>query len=483
MIHSFATGDRVKAMPDYSTLPAEILQMIMKAVAGLSQTERRFERTISPHLFKCRFISKTMCMAATTVFTKLAQQTRHAQYQVLHLPPGSGDLATLIKALSGPHTMYGNLITSIVYHISSGQDREIDPDMADGYFCDCDHDEDDEDDSASGFPFDGRTCCGLSRKLPGNIDTYRRQCLRQDKFADHVHKSHDLLRILLTSLPVLAGLEIEVKDFWHTIPEIFLSSADEHKTPARKAFYVIPVLLELISASPASMIKLDGFGTYAFGALNPIRIFQLSKQKTFLRNITDLTLDLSHRDELFWDDGCEEIRFANIQRADRVSFLLHRLKKLQTLSLSCKEACGVKGGVEKDPVSDRWLREVLERQRWPLLRSFSLQGFSYAHDNKELPAFLERHKSTLVGLVLRDINYFCQSDHDAVVDLLKIMRDKLRVSTASITINKMVHLSSELEIMLDHDETCRESLVSPLWEVDIGALVLKPQKNKMVELE
>ena len=470
-------------MPDYSTLPAEILQIIMKDVARLSQTERRFERTISSHLFKCRLISKTMYMAATAVFTKLAQQTSHAQYQILHLPPGSGDLATLIQALSGPHTMYGKLITSIVYHISSGQDREIDIEMAYGYFCNCEHDCDGEEEPAAEFEFEERTCCRASRKLPQDIDTYRRQCVRQDKFADHVHKSHDLLRILLTSLPSLAGLEIEVKDFWHSVPEIFLSSADENKTPARKAFYVIPVLLEFLSASPASSIKLDGFGSYAFGALNPIRVSQLSKQKTFLRNITDLTLDLSHRDELFWDDGCEEISFGHIHHADRVSFLLHQLKKLQNLSLSCKEACGVEERIEKDPISDRWLREVLGRQRWPLLRSFSLRGFSYAHDNKELPAFLERHKSTLVSLVLRDINFFSQSDHDPVVDLVKVMRDKLRLSTASITINKSVHLRSELEIMLDHDESCRESLASPLWEVDIGALVVKSRKNKVVEIE
>jgi len=317
-----------------------------------------------------------------------------------------------------------------------------------------------------------------------NISTYKKQCVRQDNFATHIYKNNKLLQTLLTSLPALARLEVTVKDFWEEVPGLFLSSAEENMTPARKAYHiVIPMLLASLSASPATKLRLDGFGSYAFGALSPISISRLNKRKTFLHNITDLELDLSHKDELFMEEDSGEMRFAHVQRSDRVSFLLHQLKKLRNPSLSCKEACAVEEDVEKDHIADRWLRDVLERQRWPSLHSFSLQGFTYSYDNKELCFFLCRHKSTSRNLVIRDINFVGHADHDPLIDLVKVMRGKLTLSTATIMINKELDLEPALAMMLDDNDACCESLVSPLLKVDIGALVLQPQTVEVVEVE
>jgi len=472
-------------MPDYSVLPAEILQMIMRDVGILIQNEKFSKRTISHHLLKCRLISKTLCMAATAVFASLVQQTQHADYQVLHLPPKSGNLTTLLKALTGHQTMYGSSITSIVYHISTGQDREIDDQQAFDYFCGCPYGhEDSDEDSLLDSETEERSCCRASGRIPWNISTYRRQCQEQDIFANHIGKNNAAaLRTLLTSLPALVALKIEIKDFWADAVGLFMGSASEHETPARKAYLAIPVLLESLSASRATKITFEGFGSYAFGGLSPVKVSQLNNSKTFLQNITDLELDLSQNDELVVDFDCGEMSFGNIQRADRVSFFLHQLKRLRSLSLSCKDPQNVRPPVPKGSISDHWLRDVLERQRWPLLRSFSLQGFSYAYDNRELRRFLERHKSVLLNLVIRDITFIRHVEHDPVVHMLKVIRDNLQLSTASIMIDKSLDLRPELEIMLDSSAIYRESLVSPLWKVDIGALVVKPQIVEVADSE
>ena len=163
-----------------------------------------------------------LCMATTSVFTSLMHQTGYDKYQVLHLPPRSGDLKKLMQGLNGPETMFGNLITSVVYHITTGQGKQIDKQEVLEHFCECDSGEYDDQDSTVGSGTEQRTCCRATRKVSWNLSTHKRQCQVQNKFAIYLLKNAEQLRSLLTGLRNLDRVEIDIKEFWHAAPSLFL---------------------------------------------------------------------------------------------------------------------------------------------------------------------------------------------------------------------------------------------------------------------
>lgn len=117
-----------------------------------------------------------------------------------------------------------------------------------------------------------------------------------------------------------------------------------------------------------------------------------------------------------------------------------------------------------------------------IAESLTLRGFRYDADNKVIPAFLKRHKATLRGVTLN--NYFPY--HHGTLPLLtlvKLFRDDMTLLDASNTIQKQRDLSAELTTMLNKDGALADILATPLLRVDIGSLVLKPQENRVVELE
>jgi len=486
MLDSFATGEKAEAMPDYSTLPTGILQMIMRNVAEPSENEAYMKKTISSHFLKCRRISKTLCMAATSILTSIMHKTGYDKYQVLHLPPRSGDLNKLKKGLSGPETMFGNQITSVVYHITTGQGREVDKDYAMEHFCRCDYGgSEDDQDSTVGSGTEERTCCRSSRKVSWNLATYKHQCHVQSKFAIYLGKHLAELQALLVSLPNLESVEVDIKEFWNKAPSLFYRSPSEMDAPAGSSYrQALPTLFDALSATQSSKLILKNFGSYAFAGLDPIRVFELSQKKQFLRNIVKLELDVCNRDNIEFIDGYDEPTASAIDQADRPSFLLYQLKNLEILSLSLSNevayaATNGYGTYRNDQGADKWLTEVLKRQSWPSLRILNIKGFKYCNDGKIIPLFLKRHKASLRAIVMDGMRF----RGTELVELVKDMYEHMSLVDASIIIHKEHDLTPDLITMLEKDRVLSQTLAVPSLRVDIGALALKPQEVKVVELE
>jgi hypothetical protein len=107
-------------------------------------------------------------------------------FRVLNLPPKSGNLEATLRALTGPSTMYANLITEIVHHVTTGQHRELDRDDAYDYFLGYYRHN-----RALSSPLESETEHDPQRIwedqcYSANIAMYENQIKAQDKFADEL---------------------------------------------------------------------------------------------------------------------------------------------------------------------------------------------------------------------------------------------------------------------------------------------------------
>jgi len=471
-----------KRVPDYTALPAEILRLIMSHVAQLRGFEKSHKKTISSDLFKCRLVSKTISMAASSLFESLVNSGRCQEYQTLHLPPRSGDLEALLTGLTGAHTMYANMITSIVYHITTGQTNNVEEhEHVYEYFCNSEYHYGEDSEGMSDSEGAGHNCCQTTTR---NISTYSHQCRIQDKFASLVSKDPKRLATLLTSLPDLTRLTVCIKEFWDKAPTLFYGSPSERHAPAYTTYQaVLPALLRAVSASGVSRLAFESFGSYAFGGLDPINVYELNRNQTFLRNIRVLELQMSDRDNIRYDECGPDS--GPLERADRTSFLLFQLKNLQVLTLSFDNEVHYTAGhsyrTHENMGSEEWLEDVLHQQSWSSLRSFSLKGFRYSPDNKTIPSFLKRHKAWLREIFMDNS---CSQYHESpVLALVKLLHDDMALTKASIIIHKEHDLTPELMTMLETNRVLSQTLATPSLRVDIGALALKPQPLKVIEGE
>jgi hypothetical protein len=436
----------------------EILQMIAEYLATPDQLETHAPM-LSTHLFKMRAICKSFNSAATFVFLKRTEVQGSEEYKTLHLPC-SLDLKALEKSAKEETNLMSRLVTKIEYHIMSSQSDTVDDVecIAECMFENVAHTE----------------CCSgdctadlVSEKLLQFADQRR----KHDDFASKLASvtGRRSLREILVNLPHLNISRVEIKDFWEGAQNYEWSPESDHV--ARHAYEKgIPAFIECLSGSKVGDVEFHGLGAYALRGLNPLAKIKLLRKKNFLMNVTTLKLSLSHRDDAdFPDYG--DVRLRGLARADRLALLLHSMKSLQSLALSCHEDVKL-DSVELD--SDcQWLEDLLKDQHWTSLTVFELREF---HSGAEaLEHFLRRHLKTLRNVTMAEL---VMPDADWLT-LLTLMRVELRLNTACLQTSKQHHVP-ELIAIVDAYDTKKGT--APGAKIDIGKYVIRAD-NEVIELD
>lgn len=452
----------MRRFPDYSTLPVEILRMIAHEVAKPSVHEEK-RHQISINLFKLRLVCRTLSCTATSVFVALTQRDCFSDYTTIYLPPKTGSLEDLKSIFTAKDKTMSNLITKVIYQITTAQREETDEQYLVDRVCDdCDSCSCDED------------SCESPRLIAArNVATFEAQTGRDDVFASALSsiKGTRALRAILTRLARLKVVRIEVEDFWEDYFVSYWGSPSENEAVGVIAYRQgLPVLLEELSKASATHVQLCGLGSYAFAGLYPLKMMKLKRAKNFLANITNFELTASRRDVVQMEEYMDEPELRPMRRADRISVLLSCFKNLSTLKIGYDDqyddlGLGHLGDAE-------WLDTVLEAQVWPELKSFTLTKFHVEQDT--LDGFFDLHED-LEAVVLDRLQNL---DSDEWYSVLSTLHGNLSLSTATITIPRNLHpVHAELnKILSNYDKDSK----SP--RIDVGAYVVQ-RSPKVEELE
>lgn len=412
---------------------------------------------ISVHLFKLRLVSRTFSCAATSVFVDLARRKEFTEYKVLYLPPKSVSLEDLAKIFTSKDRTLANLITKVVYQITTARDEDIDTEYLADYFGDMLDDHDD--------PL-GKCVRASAAKvhelIDRNVSLFGEHCSAGAKFANDLCSTKGVrnFRAVLAGLRKLKAVRIEVEDFWDDTFDSFASSTSQHGAVGLAAYHEgVPAILEHLSKSGATNVQLDGFGSHAWAGLEPIKTIKLAKSRNFLAKITHFELGVSRRDDVFMEDWMQEPEHGPMRRGDRINILLNCLKGLRSLVITSEPF-----NSEKDDT--QWLDDVLIGQTWPLLRSFTLKH-AYVR-SATLSSFFLLHKS--LKAVVLDGLYNISSPQ--WYELLDTLRSESELSTASITIHEAMCNGDPrmIQIKSEHGKDARAP-----W-VDLGAYVVKMAK-------
>jgi len=454
----------VPSIPDYSTLPTELLYMIANNVAEVGQQEEKGQK-ISTHLFKMRLLCKKFSTIATATFQLLVQGEDFSDYTILHLPPKSGSLDRLLGAFS-PKSIMSTIVTSVIYHVVSSPQRNPDYDEWQYYVIESKHNPPD-----CGCDKDDMEMTSPDMAMNKNERRFVKLCRAQDVFAEELSKPDALkkLRTIFSRLQCSSSIQFEMKDFWNGTS--WDTPGPEVDAPAAKFYHsALPVLLDAVGAGTATDLKVKGLGSFAFGPLHPLLITKLGRKKDFMKNIVNVDFVLTHSDDvggLEYGEPC----LTALRRADRLSLLLSCIKNVESLSLSYEDECHWNEMVELDE-DEAWLGDVLQGQKWTCLRNFTLRKFKA--NGKMLKALCRDHRGTLKHVTLDSVEITAAE----WVSLLNFMRNELNLTTASITLSRSVFGSVPAlqEIMTKYDTGATSVMV------DIGAYVLPPARE-VIELE
>jgi len=418
---------------------------------------------ISIHLFKLRLVCRTFSCTATSVFVALSQRDPFSDYKTIYLPPKSGSLEDLKAIFTAKDKTMSSLITKVVYQITAAHRDETDEQYLVDRVCDesdcCDCDQD--------------SCQSPRLTVAQHVAIFEAQTGRDDEFASELSstKGTRALRAILTRLPRLKVVRMEVEDFWEDYFVNYWGSPTENAAVGVTAYRQgLPVLLEELSKASATQVQLCGLGCYAFAGLYPLKMIKLKRSKHFLANITHFELTASRRDVVQMEEYMDEPELRPMRRADRISVLLSCFKNLSTLKIGYDDAyddlgLGHLGDAE-------WLDTVLEAQVWPQLTSYALTKFHVEQDT--LDSFFDSHEDLEIVVLDRLQNL----DSDEWYSVLSTLQGNMTLSSAIITIPRNLHpVHAELsKIMSDHDKD------NKCPRVDVGAHVVK-SSLKLEEVE
>lgn len=419
-------------------------------------------KKISVHLFKLRFVSHIFCRTATSVFLALVRRQDFSEYKTLYLPSTSMNLEDLTKTLAGKDKTIANIITKVVFQITTARNEDIDTDYLSDYFGDVLHGH-----------HDG-VCVRVSAAnvhelIDRNVSLFEKHCSADAAFANDIclPKGIRNIRTLFAGLRKVKTVRFEVDDFWDETFDNFSSLTVQHEAVGLTAYREsVPTILEHLSKSGATDLQLIGFGSHAWAGLDPIRMMKLGRSRNFLGNITHFELNVSRRDDLDMQEWMQEPEHGLMRRGDRVRMLLSYLKKLKSLVII--------GEVSNSERSDTdWLEDVLQGQTWPHLRSFTLKSV-YVRP-ATLSSFFRLHQG--LEVVVFGLLFLITAAH--WYDLLEALRTQMELSSASTMIRRdlLTGHARMAQIMSEHDKDPKDLL----W-VDVGAYVVKGPV-KIEELE
>lgn len=405
---------------------------MIAAEVAVSTKHEGHDHPISPALFKMRLICRTFAAAATFVFLKLVSREDHSQYKVLNFPPRSGRLDGLKTALCAKDKTMPNLITSMVFHVTTA----LEDSPQDDYLHDFFHDMIDEDCDGRG---DLEYSCHCGELVEANYAFFAQQCVLQDNFATHLKTGNGASNLgsIMARLKNLQQVELKIEDFWSDLYTFGISTAETQVAGSTVFQNAIPVFLEQLSRSRASSLKFTGWGSHAWAGLHPLKLVELSRKKNFLSNITTFELNVTHRDNTDCPDGWDESLHYALGRGDRVCLLLSCMKNLASLTLEITDVNPRPG--DETYGDKQWLRDVLSRQSWNGSRSFVLKDFKANEDS--LKDFLMQHRGALREIRMEKIEI---SDAD-LLTCLNLMRTKLQLAQAYVDVEPTHVLATDLK--------------------------------------
>jgi len=255
-----------------------------------------------------------------------------------------------------------------------------------------------------------------------------------------------LLSDILSALPNLRKIRVEVQDFWDMFCCYTSLPAEDGGTASVVYRKALPVFFECFPRSPSSILELEGFGSAVWQDFVPTKFFTCPEYGTFLTNITDLDMVISHRDNLYWmedDDGDEEVRTRSLERADRLNLVLFSAKNLKSFRLTCRLDCpfvvSKKGGV-------KWLFDVLRGLHLSKLEHFSLKNF--LANRAILHPFLSQHAATLNTLAIEEV----AMKEASWLTLLQTLRPQLSLTAASIVIERFTEPQELVNIIKECED-------------------------------
>jgi len=260
-------------------------------------------------------------------------------------------------------------------------------------------------------------------------------------------------------MPNLRTVRVEIEDFWNA-PPIYWTMPVEDGGIARSVYLkALPVFLDSVSSlkSPPAL-ELQQFGSAAWEAFSPVKFFNSPYHGTLLSGIVDLTLTISHRDNMEWAENSDWVSTRSLDRGDRINILLNNMTNLESLQLArAIEWDYVDGPCQGDL---RWLNDTLHELHFPKLMHFSLQDL--AASPAVLEPFIRRHAASLQSLVLGSLEHM---DGDDWSSLLVNLRPHLSLTSASIILETELVRSVLMDIIADQEVVLPES-----FEVDVGNL-------------
>jgi hypothetical protein len=452
--HSF----KPKSPKDFSALPTELLQIVLRHVASQSLEGP----SISPDLFKARLISRTFSRVALDVFTSLVAYgdigakcaCKYADYTILHLPPKSGTLARVANTFAKADKIISGMVTKVVYNVTCSPKTEVDELELEEYYADVLEDgmTDCECDDIGDCKY-----CDTSALARRNIETFEKQRKAQHKFAVQLSgdKGFRLVTKLLLSLRNLKDVQLDCKDYWDVMM-VYSGHAGSYsgEESIEHGVYqqALPTIVGCMSAAPH---------------ISSLHLKRVGSTGNFLQHLVNLNLTMSHRDDMDWDLDVYEATHRSLRAADRINIILSYATGLKSLTLACSV---FEAYVDGDIGDSAWLRDVLYGLTFPSLTTFELCFFVLEQKALQtLKAFLLRHKETLTRFVLER----CLMDFDARLKQMEMLRDKFCLTSAKIVVGATYcgHAPEQWRKVV---EAHGVPLAAESPFVDIGAYVVKP---------
>jgi hypothetical protein len=444
---------------DFSTLPPELLQIIMHHGART----KHGTSLISPALFKARLVSKIVSREALATFYLLLKldPNYRERYSVLHLPPRSGDFYGLVNAVKKDPRMF-HAVTSLQYHVMSapGVDSAQHLVKREHY----DHPVSSSCTCASSW-----TCadekmldtCSSQLLLEQNLKTFERQLGRQNNFVDNISSvaGLDAFGALLSGLCNLISLCLKVQDFW-SVKSMYQGQCKQADIAEPVWSTALPQLLrQLAVSSHVTMLKLDRIDSAALAVLQPT--VMLEQHRTFWENITDLDLVMTHRGEMNWKDGSMPgPTHERLRGAEHMHVLLSSTENLVRLRLGGSYLVPF---IDAYEIDHRWLEEAMGGLMFSSLESFELADAEiYA---AALLSFLVRHKKTLRRVALSQVNTYFPG---AWLHLLEEMRAHLSLVDATVEVHK--NEPGGIQDIIKTFGVCieKDAANDDRWNVDVG---------------
>jgi hypothetical protein len=447
--------------PDFSTLPPEILDNIALFAARVSRSEK--SAYVSLDVLKMRLVCRSFAEAGRLAFVKIVRKSDVAimRYSTIHLPTRNGELKQLEQILcSSPNpSLFAPLTTNVVYHVTCGA-SEPDDFLLEDMFNDPEMCEDED----GWYPGRADHIIGYNTKV------LKKQIKLLNNFACKIARPTGAARLrkVLGWMSNLSSLRIETSTFW---PENSDGPPAESHDIGREAYTLgLPSIMAMIPSTSITSLNLSGTGIYAFAGLFPTNVHRMFEKGSALLNIKSVKLSFTHRDSVLedWEGGDCGDQFTSLSRADRVNHVMYFMANVQDLSLSCNDdnfdICEIE--------DSKWLEEVFRGLSFSKLHTLKLQNFQFSSD--AMKEVVDKHKTTLKHVSL----LHCTISHASSVQLLKLLRCGLSLSTAEIRLKKAsLHYSdTELDMI-----TKEFGIPGNYGSVDVGGYVLASNEEPKAE--